>query len=223
MTFKKFFYKALLEAKMECPEATQDLALNTRNRNATRDNHAYGPLNPMEPSEEYWESLAEKWSASVEEAKASRCSNCVAFDISPRMKECMPLVDEKVADKEIPEFNQKPEFGYCWMHHFKCFNARSCDTWASGGPIEDDETSYQWQEKNKINEGVLEEGPKDARGKSKFVKKIAKSAGVSYKKAGAIAAAAGRKRMGKKKFNKKAAAGRRKAAKARKAGKKYKG
>ena len=57
----------------------------------------------------------------------------------------------------------------------------------------------------------LDEGPKDAAGKSIFVKKIAKSAGVSYKDAGAIAAAAGRKRMGKKKFDAKAAAGRRKA------------
>jgi len=61
-------------------------------------------------------------------------------------------------------------------------------------------------------EQVLLEGPKDAAGKDKFVKKIAKSAGVSYKAAGAIAAAAGRKRMGKKKFDAAAARGRRKAA-----------
>jgi len=150
MTFKQHFYRTLLEAKMECPEATQDLSLNTKNRNATRDNHAYGPLNPAQPSEEYWESLAKKWKSSVEEAKASRCANCVAFDISPRMKECMPVVDEKLhwSYYSMPGFDADPEFGYCWMHHFKCFNARSCDTWASGGPIKDDETSYQWQEKN---------------------------------------------------------------------------
>lgn len=59
----------------------------------------------------------------------------------------------------------------------------------------------------------IDEGPKDASGKSIFVKKIAKSAGVNYKDAGAIAAAAGRKRMGKKAFDAKAAAGRRKAGK----------
>jgi hypothetical protein len=63
-----------------------------------------------------------------------------------------------------------------------------------------------------LEEENIEEGPKDAQGKSKFVKKIAKSAGVSYKDAGAIAAAAGRKRMGKAAFDKKAAAGRKKAA-----------
>ena len=67
------------------------------------------------------------------------------------------------------------------------------------------------------------EGPKDAQGKSKFVKKIAQSKGVSYKAAGAIAAAAGRKRMGAAKFNAKAAAGRKAAAKAKAAGKTYKG
>jgi hypothetical protein len=62
------------------------------------------------------------------------------------------------------------------------------------------------------DELFLDEGPKDAQGKSVFVKKIAKSAGVSYKAAGAIAAAAGRKRLGKKAFDKKAAEGRKKAA-----------
>ena len=33
------------------------------------------------------------------------------------------------------------------MHHFKCHSARSCDTWATGGPIKEDDKSYQWQEK----------------------------------------------------------------------------
>ena len=120
----------LYEAAMACPAATQNLELNTKNRDASikADYIKYGPLNIDEPGD-YWKDLAEYWDTTEEAAKKSLCGNCVAFDISPRMKECMPLVDEKVADKEIPEFDQKPEFGYCWMHHFKCFNARSCDTW----------------------------------------------------------------------------------------------
>ena len=64
-----------------------------------------------------------------------------------------------------------------------------------------------------IVESLLLEGPKDRFGKDKFVKNIAKSAKVSYKAAGAIAAVAGRKRMGKKKFDAAAARGRRKAMK----------
>ena len=66
---------------------------------------------------------------------------------------------------------------------------------------------------DELVESLLLEGPKDKRGKDQFVKKIAKSAGVSYKAAGAIAAAAGRKRLGAKEFNRRAAAGRRKVAK----------
>ena len=47
--------------------------------------------------------------------------------------------------------------GYCWMHHFKCHSARSCYTWAKGGPIEDDDISADWQERN---EKSLEEQKK---------------------------------------------------------------
>ena len=36
---------------MVCPKATQDVALNTKNRNATRENHMYGPLNVEEPGD----------------------------------------------------------------------------------------------------------------------------------------------------------------------------
>ena len=150
MTFKQHFNQVFLEAKMECPSATQDMELNTKNRNTTRENHNYGPLNPAMPSEKYWQALADKWKSSIGEAQASRCANCVAFDISPRMKKCLPIVDEKITWElyDMPGLDQDPEFGYCWMHHFKCFNGRTCDTWATGGPISDDESSYEWQDKN---------------------------------------------------------------------------
>ena len=156
-----------------CPPATQDVDVNTENRNATREDHDYGPMNPMEPSQGYWESMSEKWEgASPDEAMGMRCSNCVAFDISPRMQQCMPMSDEiddipeddidmdpmEIADMEMMEmpaeaFPGFPEgdflgFGYCWMHHFKCHSARTCDTWAGGGPISEDEDSHGWQDKS---------------------------------------------------------------------------
>lgn len=77
--------------------------------------------------------------------------------------------------------------------------------------------------KKKTNEETLEEGPKDAGGKDIFVKKIAKSAGVSYDKAGAIAAAAGRKRLGNAEFQRRVEAGQKKARAAKARGEKYKG
>ena len=39
---------------MICPPATQDLALNTKNRDATIKDFNYGPLNVDEPAD-YWE------------------------------------------------------------------------------------------------------------------------------------------------------------------------
>ena len=44
-------------AERKCPKATQDIETNTKNRNKTRENHQYGPLNPSKPSEEYWKKL----------------------------------------------------------------------------------------------------------------------------------------------------------------------
>ena len=132
----KKFKQMFGEQKEDCPPATKDVALNTKNRNATRDNHMYGPLNVKEPGD-YWEKLADNWDTTVEAAKKSKCGNCVAFDISPRMEECMP---GSVSD-------ESGRLGYCWMHHFKCHSARSCDTWATGGPIKEDKKSHEWQEK----------------------------------------------------------------------------
>ena len=73
-----------------CPPATQDLELNTKNRDAAieSDHIQYGPMNLEDES--YWDRLADHWKTTPEVAKESNCSNCAAFDISPRMKECMP-------------------------------------------------------------------------------------------------------------------------------------
>ena len=74
--------KMAAKANQQCPFATYNIERNTKNRNATRENHTYGPLNPKEPGD-YWARLAKKWKASEKAAKKSTCGNCVAFDISP--------------------------------------------------------------------------------------------------------------------------------------------
>lgn len=129
----------IFKKETSCPVPTKDLEVNTKNRNrAIKAEHIkYGPLNVDEP-EDYWKDLADHWNTSVEAAKLSNCGNCVAFDISPRMLDCIP--------GEISDDDGK--LGYCWMHHFKCHSARSCYTWAKGGPIDKDKVSYNWQEKN---------------------------------------------------------------------------
>ena len=80
------------------------------------------------------------WDTTEEAAKKSVCGNCVAFDISPRMKDCLPG----------DTFDDDGELGYCWMHHFKCHSARACHTWAKGGPIAKDSESAEWQEKSNL-------------------------------------------------------------------------
>lgn len=122
--------------EMDCPDATQDLELNTRNRNAAikADYIQYGPLNLSD--EEYWERLAKHWNTTVDVAKQSLCGNCAAFDVSPRMEDCMP-----------GSLDSEGKLGYCHMHHFKCHSARTCYTWAAGGPITSDKISYEWQRK----------------------------------------------------------------------------
>ena len=134
--------KFIREAKeLVCPKPTQDLELNTKNRNAAikAEHIQYGPLSLSD--EEYWDRAAEHWNTTPEVAKESRCGNCVAFDISPRMLECMPgPTSEPIEDDE-------GTLCYCSMYHFKCHSARSCFTWAAGGPIDEDKVSYEWQEK----------------------------------------------------------------------------
>ena len=135
--------------EMACPRATQDLKLNTKNRDsAVKAEHIqYGPLNLND--EEYWERYAKRWNTTAEVAKKSNCSNCVAFDISPRMSKCMPL--EIMSQEDIEDAIENDEewetLGYCWMHHFKCHSARTCYTWAKGGPITDDKRSKENQER----------------------------------------------------------------------------
>lgn len=130
------YHHGMLREKTACPLAATDLEVNTRNRNRAirADYIQYGPLNVDEPGD-YWIRLAEHWNTTVRAAKKSLCANCVAFDISPRMRGCMP--GETSDDEGV--------LGYCWMHDFKCHSARTCYTWAKGGPIEEDDVSMDWQ------------------------------------------------------------------------------
>jgi hypothetical protein len=125
------------EAKSSCPIATQDLEVNTVNRDFAQEKYNYGPLNIDEPGN-YWEGVAKEWDTTVEAAKQSLCGNCVAFDISPRMEDCMPG----------PVSEDGGRLGYCWMHQFKCHSLRTCHTWAKGGPITDDKVSYDWDKRS---------------------------------------------------------------------------
>ena len=129
------------EDKHTCPKSVGNVDLNTKNRDLTTKKHGYGPLNVDEPGD-FWEKIAKQWDTSTKAAKMSLCANCIAFDISPRMKECMPGVSS----------DGEGELGYCWMHDFKCHSKRTCNTWAKGGAITTDKISYEWQDRSSLEE-----------------------------------------------------------------------
>ncbi len=85
-----------------CPRATVDLKTNTENRNAAIKAPwiQYGPLNLSD--NKYWQRLAKHWNTTPSVAKKSNCGNCVAFDISPRMLNCITAgpVSERIEDKD---------------------------------------------------------------------------------------------------------------------------
>ena len=118
----------------DCPPATQDIALNLTNRKKAIDTAMYGPLNPAEPNEEYWNALGQEWNVDAETAKKQRCGNCAVFIQTPEMLSCIETGLTDNAD-EFESIDAAGELGYCEIFDFKCASARTCRAWVAGGPV----------------------------------------------------------------------------------------
>lgn len=59
------------------------------------------------------------------------CAGCAVFDVSTRIQGCMQEGGETK--------------GYCWINQFECESAGTCNKFEAGGPIVDDEISYDMQ------------------------------------------------------------------------------
>lgn len=120
----------------DCPLPTKDIELNLKNRKTAIDAAMYGPLNPSEPNEEYWEKMGKEWEVTPEVAKKQRCGNCAVFIVTPEMKECISigLTGEDRSD-EFDSIDQAGQLGYCEAFDFKCASKRTCRAWVVGGPI----------------------------------------------------------------------------------------
>jgi hypothetical protein len=127
-------------AEGECPPATQDIALNLKNRENAITVAKYGPLNPKEPNEKFWAEKSERWSVTVEEAKKSLCGNCAVFIITTDMKDCIAggLESGGSSSQNAWDAIDAAELGYCEAFDFKCAASRTCDAWVTGGPITDE-------------------------------------------------------------------------------------
>jgi Putative phage serine protease XkdF len=124
-----------LLALESCPPATQNVALNLYNRSIAIKQANYGPLNPNEPNEGYWEAKAGEFGGSVEEAKTALCGNCAFFDLRKQTLDC---IAEGIGYEDDPEkVIEAGELGYCEAFDFKCAAKRTCSAWVVGGPIKD--------------------------------------------------------------------------------------
>lgn len=132
-------YINLIEAVQQgCPPATQSIDLNLTNRQKAIEEYGYGPLNPNEPNEDFWQRLADKWNTNdIESVKASRCGNCAAFDITDRMQDCIARGIGSEPGSDPMSTIDAGTLGYCKFLKFKCAAKRTCDAWVEGGPIKD--------------------------------------------------------------------------------------
>ena len=119
-----------------CPEATQNIEVNLKNRQNAIDTAHYGPLNPNEPNEDYWIAKADMFEGDVEAAKKALCGNCSFFVQTKAILDC---IAEGIGGDVKDEWDtiEAGDLGYCEAFDFKCAATRTCDAWVVGGPITD--------------------------------------------------------------------------------------
>lgn len=133
---------------MICPISTQDIEENLKKRNWAFKNVNYGPANPDEENEEFWQARSDEWQTPVEDAKGMRCGNCAAFIQTPEMIECIiGGIQQEESDEETyaNEVQEAANLGYCELFEFKCAGSRTCSAWLAGGPVTRKLTNQQKQ------------------------------------------------------------------------------
>lgn len=117
-----------------CPPATQDVGVNLQNRLHAIKTAAYGPANPRLENHTYWQQLANEWGVSADEAKTMRCGNCLLFNVSLRMQDC---IARGIGADGVDPYDAVTAggLGYCEAFKFKCAAERTCRAWVVGGPM----------------------------------------------------------------------------------------
>ena len=124
----------LAQKDEDCPEPTQDIKLNLKNRQKAINEHGYGPPDPSQPNEKFWLKKMDMWKVDeLSEVKNMLCGNCAAFDITTKTLDC---IESGIGDDATETINAG-KLGYCKFLKFKCAAKRTCDAWVVGGPIKD--------------------------------------------------------------------------------------
>lgn len=124
----------LAQKEKDCPDATQDIELNLKNRQIAINKHGYGPADPSQPNEKFWLKKMKMWKVDdLSEVKNMLCGNCAAFDITSKTLDCI----EKGIGEEATDTVNAGKLGYCKFLKFKCAAKRTCDAWVTGGPLTD--------------------------------------------------------------------------------------
>lgn len=132
-----------------CPVETQDIKANLANRAKAVEVAHYGPANPLEPNDAYWQAKADQFRTTVEQAKTMRCGNCAAFNVTKRIEGCIA----KGIGADAGEVEAAGQLGYCEFFDFKCAAKRTCDAWVVGGPITDDSKAFVMPSPSKGEKG----------------------------------------------------------------------
>lgn len=120
----------------ECPASTSDIAANLANRQKAIDTAGYGPLNPSEPNDEFWQEKADRWKVTIEEARKQTCGSCAMWIVTPEMKACIEAgLAEGDNEQDAWAAIEAGELGYCEAFDFKCSALRTCSAWVVGGPV----------------------------------------------------------------------------------------
>ena len=124
----------LAQKDEDCPEPTQDIKLNLKNRQKAINEHGYGPPDPSQPNEKFWLKKMDMWKVDeLSEVKNMLCGNCAAFDITTKTLDC---IESGIGDDATETINAG-KLGYCKFLKFKCAAKRTCDACVTGGPITD--------------------------------------------------------------------------------------
>jgi len=129
-----FLMTKLAEKDEDCPEPTQDIKLNLKNRQKAINENGYGPPDPSQPNDKFWLKKMKMWKVDeLSEVKNMLCGNCAAFDITSKTLDCI----ESGIGEDATETINAGKLGYCKFLKFKCAAKRTCDAWVTGGPITD--------------------------------------------------------------------------------------